>query len=240
MDPIALWQPVQESEHYILGQHNGGYFNPKNMSVYGYTYQNPIMYIDPNGKQVEWDKVWNSTKEFFNDAGEVLHNVAESIAPIRIATPEEVQANETRYGKSEGPLDDLKIMFEAISDIPGDLSESLSSLSWEGFKEKWENSSGKEKAEMSATLGLVVLSLKKGKVDVKDVVTLGGKANFKLLSANLLKSAGIDAHQLKHDFLGKKAKISEYDLYKHTDTNEVLIIKKGGKGEPIHTGEFID
>src|SRR5690606_20057620 len=38
VDPIALWQPVQESEHYILGQHNGGYFNPKNMSVYGYTY----------------------------------------------------------------------------------------------------------------------------------------------------------------------------------------------------------
>lgn len=52
VDPIALWQPVQESEHYILGQHNGGYFNPKNMSVYGYTYQNPIIYVDPNGKQV--------------------------------------------------------------------------------------------------------------------------------------------------------------------------------------------
>lgn len=52
VDPIALWQPVQEVEHYIEGQHNGGYFNPKNMSVYGYTYQNPIVYIDPNGKQV--------------------------------------------------------------------------------------------------------------------------------------------------------------------------------------------
>lgn len=51
VDPIALWQPVQESEHYILGQHNGGYFNPKNMSVYGYTYQSPIIYVDPNGKQ---------------------------------------------------------------------------------------------------------------------------------------------------------------------------------------------
>ena len=51
VDPIALWQPVQETEHYILGQHNGGYFNPQNMSVYGYTYQNPIVYVDPNGKQ---------------------------------------------------------------------------------------------------------------------------------------------------------------------------------------------
>src|SRR5690554_1468114 len=52
VDPIALWQPVQEVEHYIEGQHNDGYFNPKNMSVYGYTYQNPINWIDPNGKQV--------------------------------------------------------------------------------------------------------------------------------------------------------------------------------------------
>lgn len=51
VDPIALWQPVQEVEHYIEGQHNDGYFNPKNMSVYGYTYQNPIIYVDPNGKQ---------------------------------------------------------------------------------------------------------------------------------------------------------------------------------------------
>lgn len=53
VDPIALWQPVQESEHYILGQHNGGVFNAMNLNVYGYTYQNPIRYIDPNGKQVD-------------------------------------------------------------------------------------------------------------------------------------------------------------------------------------------
>src|SRR5690625_1317559 len=65
VDPIALWQPVQEVEHYIEGQHNGGYFNPKNMSVYGYTYQNPLRYIDPNGKQVEWNKVWNNVKSGF-------------------------------------------------------------------------------------------------------------------------------------------------------------------------------
>ncbi|MFA5620954.1 MAG: RHS repeat-associated core domain-containing protein [Weeksellaceae bacterium] len=65
VDPIALWQPVQEIEHYIEGQHNDGYFNPKNMSVYGYTYQNPIRYIDPNGKQV--DVVVDKIKEIWND-----------------------------------------------------------------------------------------------------------------------------------------------------------------------------
>ncbi|MDO5665388.1 MAG: RHS repeat-associated core domain-containing protein, partial [Bacteroidia bacterium] len=51
VDPIALWQPVLEVEHYIEGQHNGGYFNSQNINVYGYTYQNPIIYVDPNGKQ---------------------------------------------------------------------------------------------------------------------------------------------------------------------------------------------
>lgn len=67
VDPIALWQPVQENEHYILGQHNGGYFNPKNMSVYGYTYQNPIRYVDPNGKQSDTvDKILGGFEKMVN------------------------------------------------------------------------------------------------------------------------------------------------------------------------------
>jgi filamentous hemagglutinin len=60
-----------------------------------------------------------------------------------------------------------------------------------------------------------------------------------MLSNNLLKKQGVDAHALKMDFLGKRAKIARYDLYKHTDTGEILIFKKGGGGEPIFTGEFI-
>jgi hypothetical protein len=39
------------SEHYIDGQHNGGVYNSFNQAVYSYCYQNPIKYIDPNGKQ---------------------------------------------------------------------------------------------------------------------------------------------------------------------------------------------
>ncbi|MCT2406422.1 polymorphic toxin type 33 domain-containing protein [Chryseobacterium antibioticum] len=92
---------------------------------------------------------------------------------------------------------------------------------------------------MATTMAAILFSLKKGKLDTKGLVLLGAKNNFKILTANLLKKAGIDAHELKYEFLGKKAKISEYDLYKHTDTNEVLILKKGGKGDPIHTGEYI-
>jgi hypothetical protein len=40
-----------DDEHYIDGQHNGGVFNHFNHNSYGYCYQNPIKYVDPNGKQ---------------------------------------------------------------------------------------------------------------------------------------------------------------------------------------------
>ena len=53
MDPLAVYNPVQETEFYFDGQHNGGIYNGKNLNVYGYCYQNPIKYVDPNGKQVD-------------------------------------------------------------------------------------------------------------------------------------------------------------------------------------------
>jgi len=39
-----------ETEFYGDGQHNGGVFYLGNLNPYIYTYQNPIKYIDPNGK----------------------------------------------------------------------------------------------------------------------------------------------------------------------------------------------
>jgi RHS repeat-associated protein len=63
--------------------------------------------------------------------------------------------------------------------------------------------------------------------------------NFTKINDSVLKKAGIDAHQLKKDWLGESSKISEFDLYKNTDTGEILILRKGGKGDPIYTGEFL-
>src|SRR5690606_13015623 len=51
VDPLASYDPILNIEHYIDGQHNGGVFNAKNLNVYGYCYQAPINYFDPNGKQ---------------------------------------------------------------------------------------------------------------------------------------------------------------------------------------------
>lgn len=73
---------------------------------------------------------------------------------------------------------------------------------------------------------------------LQETIEQGGK-NFSKISNNMLKTAGIDAHQLKKDFLGNKAQIAQYDLYKDKKTSEILILKKGGKGDPIRTGEFL-
>jgi len=243
VDPLAVYNPVMEKEFYGDGQHNGGVYFWGNLNPYIYTYQNPIRYIDPNGKQVEWNKHWNRTKEFLNDAGDVLHKTAENLSPMTVhfKTPQEIAASKAKYG--EGPIASLTELWDNAKSVPGNLADQLDALGdvdFEDIQERFNNASGKEKAEMATTLGTMLLSLRKGKIDTKGLALLGaGGSNFKILTAGLLKKAGIDAHKLKYEFLGKKAKISEYDLYKHTDTNEVLIMKKGGTGDPIHTGEYI-
>ncbi|CAI9430329.1 hypothetical protein MSHRCOH1_09015 [Candidatus Ornithobacterium hominis] len=62
-DPLSGYNPIQETEHYIDGQHNNGVFNPMNLNTYGYTYQNPVIYIDPNGKQSKfWTRFWGGAQ----------------------------------------------------------------------------------------------------------------------------------------------------------------------------------
>jgi RHS repeat-associated protein len=51
VDPLALYNPIFEDEFYFDGDHNGGVYNSGNLSNYNYCYQNPIKYVDPNGKQ---------------------------------------------------------------------------------------------------------------------------------------------------------------------------------------------
>jgi hypothetical protein len=50
VDPNSNYHP-NNSENYLGGEHNGGVFNPQNQNPYIYCYHNPIIYIDPNGRQ---------------------------------------------------------------------------------------------------------------------------------------------------------------------------------------------
>ena len=53
VDPLADYNPHMNYEHYIDGEHNDGVFNSYNSASYSYCYQNPIRYVDPDGKQVD-------------------------------------------------------------------------------------------------------------------------------------------------------------------------------------------
>ncbi|CAA6806191.1 MAG: Unknown protein [uncultured Campylobacterales bacterium] len=66
------------------------------------------------------------------------------------------------------------------------------------------------------------------------------RGDIKKISDNYLKQKGIDAHELKKDFLGKKANIAHYDLYVDKKTRNILIYRKKGKGEGIDTKIKLD
>ncbi|MFV0531041.1 MAG: RHS repeat domain-containing protein [Flavobacteriales bacterium] len=81
VDPLATYNPVMEVEHYIDGQHNGGVFNSFNLNVYGYCYQNPILYFDPNGKQSKfWTRFWGGL-QMVGGAVEVVGGAVGMVAP---------------------------------------------------------------------------------------------------------------------------------------------------------------
>ncbi|GKW05202.1 S-type pyocin domain-containing protein [Pectobacterium carotovorum] len=65
-------------------------------------------------------------------------------------------------------------------------------------------------------------------------------SNIKVADDKYLKNNGVDAHQIKKDFLGSKAEIKFYDIYVDKDSGQLWIFIKGGKGEGIPTGEFIN
>ena len=56
-DALAGYDPIMNDEHYIDGEHNGGVYKSGNLNPYIYCYQSPVMYVDPNGKQVSVHKL---------------------------------------------------------------------------------------------------------------------------------------------------------------------------------------
>ncbi|EOC1339941.1 hypothetical protein ACI09V_003548 [Cronobacter dublinensis] len=64
--------------------------------------------------------------------------------------------------------------------------------------------------------------------------------NIKVADDKFLKNNGVDAHRIKKDFLGAKAEIKLYDIYVDKNSGQLWIFRKGGKGEGIPTGEYIN
>ena len=61
---------MMEVEHYIDGQHNGGVYNSFNHNTYGYCYQNPVLLVDPNGKQIIAGAITGAFTEYASIIGD--------------------------------------------------------------------------------------------------------------------------------------------------------------------------
>ena len=60
-DPLSGYNPNNETEHYIDGQHNGGVYNSFNLNTNIYCYHNPVKLVDPNGKQAYFQGMFNQS-----------------------------------------------------------------------------------------------------------------------------------------------------------------------------------
>lgn len=69
VDPLANMDYLMNDEAYINGEHNGGIYNSFNHNSYGYCYQNPVAFVDPNGKQTKVTRKVDIYYSMANDRG---------------------------------------------------------------------------------------------------------------------------------------------------------------------------
>lgn len=158
VDPIALYDPIDETEHYLDGQHNGGYFNPTNLSVYGYTYQNPIKFVDPNGKQNVPGAIWGglkgATKEAFTQL--ITHGVKHYV----------------QHGTTSGLMESYQNDFEF----------NLSDIGLESSKESLKGATGLALFKD----GLKAISIVKNAAEDSNISLLGDEKSGKISIFNIL------------------------------------------------------
>jgi hypothetical protein len=75
---------------------------------------------------------------------------------------------------------------------------------------------------------------------VSSAPVLGRRSPERLATSLQGIEARLNAHALKEEWLGDKAILQHFDIYRHNKTGESIIFQKKGKGVPIQTGEFIN
>lgn len=176
-----------------------------------------------------YDKEGNKISDNGGDVLDIKYDDDGSIIDIRDV--------ETRFWEKVGatsalPLEEFGI--RRLRTATGQVTSIGGAFDVFGLKEAfWNFFSGNDNVPYDFKLGAA--AFKGGGKKIFNSVD----RNFNKLTDSYLKKSGIDAHELKKDFLGKNAKIAHYDLYKHTNTGEILILQKGGKDIPIYTGTFI-
>jgi len=131
IDPLAIYNPVMETQFYGDGQHNGGVFYLGNLNPYVYTYQNPVIYIDPNGKQSKSSWVINWVPNQNGSFG--IHRLAKSDATRRGENHWNIYAHGIKGGGfqvlynngNENDIYSARQMIKAISSASKSFKEKL-------------------------------------------------------------------------------------------------------------------
>ena len=154
----SLWisaDPVMDQ--YLDGYHLGGVYNWRNLSVYGYAYQNPLKYTDINGNVV--DSAW--------DAFEIGLGVADAIDNAQQgsffsaalgASGVSVDAFDTGTGIVKGQAPSYKDYKKAVEDRRKAIAEKKKELAAQAAAAKSNDNGGSESATdtgraRSATVG---------------------------------------------------------------------------------------
>jgi RHS repeat-associated protein len=179
----------------------------------------------------EWDEARNSKDNFTYDSA--IDNIVKDGNEVTVTGEKETSVGEPGLGESLIPI--WGSGRSAINNFQNGnpwagIGYSVLAISDVFLLKAIATSIGKGVIKLAAKEGTQILTR------AEMAAIKGAGSNFKILSGNVLKEAGIDAHALKMEFLGNKAPIAQWDLYKETVTNEILILKKGGIGVPIRTG----
>jgi hypothetical protein len=94
-------------------------------------------------------------------------------------------------------------------------------------------------AQVAYGSAVMIAAIKNFNKDYKQMRSIQ-KLNLEKVDDGYLKKKGIDAHELKQEIYGKKAKIAEYDIYVDKNTGELYTQRKpqfNKSGDPpISTG----
>jgi hypothetical protein len=211
---------------------------------YSYCVNNPLIYVDLLG-YAWYNKFWNWLKENKKIVVTVVTiavGVAVTVATAGAGSPVLVA---TLGGAAGGFAGGFTAGFSmGLIQSEGDFEYALDA-GWKG---------GLNSAITGAGIGLGAgaftgykyakannLDLWSGKsqINIKSIGAKGTSVDVKLLNDRYLKQNGLDAHNIKYEYLGKTANVAKFDLYK-ASSGQIVILPKGGAGTPIYTDYIIE